>query len=572
MAGTNQAVNLGGMMNQIAGTIGSGYTINGKNAGAAIGDTLANLARPDVENGTAEEYERLAEWASKNGRDVEYAQASQQAARAQKEQRTMEAMVGVSAAGDLANRSAQQGDIAGIAKQQQDIRAKMAQYQKENNFEGFQAAQQELKRIDQMVPQAQEVETDNKAAGYTNLRKILNDGGYYGKDKEGNDTFIPLDKNGDQKAQIEQTMRALEADTDTVRKANAQILQQHQADVAQKAMQTDNQVDGLQAQLNQANDEDSLDLLLAGIEDADVRRAMIPLVNEKRTQIARQQERQAQRLELETPVVSDADYERMAGMVEEIAMGDPNDPVAMQAQKLLDTYANLDESNKTAGVYHDVGGRERTAKAAQKAEEFIAQQWGLRMEGKRREAVAADNEKKQILLEAQGATLVSPPETEISNYQRANDVSRADAVDALTTQAEENYFNLLMEYDPETAQKTLQDGLTIDKLVTKMGNGTSPAKVEAVLRDYYGYPPEQAEAITEAAVRRADREVGAAQRRDNPMAPNAGTSREWAKKFWDGLTTPTPAPTAEQIQTQVAQGADPTMAAAGNFSGRPQPR
>lgn len=505
MAGSNQAINLGGMMNQIAGTIGEGYTINGKNAGAALGDTLANLAKPSVENGTAEEYQALADWASRNGREQEFAVASEQARQAQKDQNAMAAMVGIGQIGQRADTAAQQGDRAGIQQQIKELTTQMAQYQKDGNPEGFKAAQQEIQRIRGMVPQAIEVETDNKASGIVNFRKMLKDGQRTvpapTKENPNATQVIPLSEADT--AAIQQQLATLESDPNAVRKANAQLLQQHQADVAAKAAETDVKVDALQDGLKKAATEDDLDLLLAGIEDADVRAAMLPAIDAQRKVLQRAEERESKRLMLETRVVTEDDINNMESMIAEL--GGPDDPVSIRANKLLETYKNLDDMSRTAGVYHDVGSRERAAAAAQKAEQFIVDEWSKRQEQARRDAVADDNNKKQILLEARGATLVAPSEQDISQYQLRNESSRAEAIDALSTQAEENYFNLLMEYDPETAQKTLQDGLTIDKLVTKMGNGTSPAKVEAVLRDYYGYAPEQAEAITEAAVLRADR-------------------------------------------------------------------
>lgn len=67
MAGSDQSVNLGGMLSNIGSTIGKGYEIAGKSAGEAMGGLIANAVKPEVDMNDAESIRQFAQWVERNG-------------------------------------------------------------------------------------------------------------------------------------------------------------------------------------------------------------------------------------------------------------------------------------------------------------------------------------------------------------------------------------------------------------------------------------------------------------------------------------------------------------------------
>lgn len=148
MAGSNQAVNLGGMLNQIAGTIGSGYTINGKNAGAAIGDTFANLARPEVDPNDPASLEKMAKWASRNGRANEAAQYNAAYLQSSKEQAALEGAKEMAGMAAGVNESARNVDLHGFDTKLNAMKERQGQARTAAEFDamGQQIAKVEAQR------------------------------------------------------------------------------------------------------------------------------------------------------------------------------------------------------------------------------------------------------------------------------------------------------------------------------------------------------------------------------------------------------------------------------------------
>ena len=81
MAGSDQSVNLGGMLSQMNGSIGRA----GENAGRMIGDVISNANMPEVDPNDPQSMYAYADWARRNGKGQEAFAIQQQAAAAEKE-------------------------------------------------------------------------------------------------------------------------------------------------------------------------------------------------------------------------------------------------------------------------------------------------------------------------------------------------------------------------------------------------------------------------------------------------------------------------------------------------------
>lgn len=76
---------LGGMLNQIAGTLGQGIDINGMNAGQALGDNIRNAVAPSPNTNDPESLREYAQWLQNNGRGSEAMQYREKADKIEKD-------------------------------------------------------------------------------------------------------------------------------------------------------------------------------------------------------------------------------------------------------------------------------------------------------------------------------------------------------------------------------------------------------------------------------------------------------------------------------------------------------
>lgn len=190
---TSQAVNLGGMLNQIGGSLREGFTIDGQQVGDALGKTVTNAMAPSVDMADAASLRRFAEYARRAGKDDVAVQYEERAARLEQQERAAKANTAVARQYTMGNRSVQDGDVAGvdssIAKLQNQL-SKQTDPQAQENI---------LRAIDQLNQSrgaAMDAQQRNKLAGAVNIDRLL---------EQGN-----LD--GQQRAALEQTRERLLSD------------------------------------------------------------------------------------------------------------------------------------------------------------------------------------------------------------------------------------------------------------------------------------------------------------------------------------------------------------------------
>ncbi len=83
--GTDQSVNLSGMLSGIAETLGSGFQIGGVSAGQALGNNIREAAKPELDMKDPASIRKYAQWASRNGKDEEALLMQQKAAEVEEE-------------------------------------------------------------------------------------------------------------------------------------------------------------------------------------------------------------------------------------------------------------------------------------------------------------------------------------------------------------------------------------------------------------------------------------------------------------------------------------------------------
>lgn len=171
--GSDQSVNLGGMLGQIAQTTGS--------MADAYKPVMQAATKPRGDMSDPAHLERLAQWASSNGDAAAASMYMSQArtARAeQKEQKTMEHMAGTDKAtmvGDMtAQQVAAQGDVTNLDRAITNLRERL-----QGDFPSVQArnhAKQSLERLEGMRVDAVDQQTQNHAQAVVNIDKSLEAG------------------------------------------------------------------------------------------------------------------------------------------------------------------------------------------------------------------------------------------------------------------------------------------------------------------------------------------------------------------------------------------------------------
>lgn len=125
--GTDQSVNLSGMLNQIAGTLAEGYQIGGVSAGEYIATSFGNALRPDVDYKDPKSIREYANWLQRNGRPEEAERALLKASELEQKNVNNHALISSTDAVSAGNQAIVQGDErflnAQIAKIDQNIKA-----------------------------------------------------------------------------------------------------------------------------------------------------------------------------------------------------------------------------------------------------------------------------------------------------------------------------------------------------------------------------------------------------------------------------------------------------------------
>ncbi len=296
--GTDQSVNLSGMLNQIAGTIGSGYTIAGKSAGEAMGDGIANAFRPKVDPEDADSLLKYAQWAKNNGKTEEARMYEEKARILKGEKREANAIASAAAFGEKANLMIANGDVEGfngmLSSANKDVQAAANS--------GDLATARALSAQSQQLQGQRGVLQDNRiksqANQVLNLTKALDNG--YVTDAQGNRTELTPKTRQD----MEQGRTTLLGDHEVTSRVNQMALQQHQVSVAQKAQEREAIEAKVMPAISQASTQEELETAIASVPP-EVYQDLLPVINAQEQRLERKAERDERAVTLQTAVFGD---------------------------------------------------------------------------------------------------------------------------------------------------------------------------------------------------------------------------------------------------------------------------
>jgi hypothetical protein len=452
MAGQDQSVDLSGMLNQIAGTIGEGYQIDEKNAGAAMGGIIANAVKPELDMNDPASVRKYAEWAGRNGKKEEATLMHQKAAELEGKQRAMQGAITSQEASLAGNQAIQDGNQSGLQQQIKTLQEQMQTAQAANDVDGFKAAQASLVALTN--PQAQErmhnAETLNKVSAVTAMNKMLADP-ESGATPEAN-------------ALMRDKVNSLMEDAEVATIAGDQAIQQAKLVEIEKNKETTAEVEGYVASVSDPN------LTVEEIEEQfnklspAAQAASIAVKNEFIRSYDNRVERNAKAQAQGTKVMSE-DY------VVTLKEGVANLPEKQReaAEQLIDNAAKADNARFVGGTYNGFGGRDAAEAASTK---LSGQLNALTMNHAKTlddEARATVIEDKERLRKAELGT-IHPPQSQIDGimqHQRLLEqpVDAATAREMAINQNKVAYRDLQREQDPEAFQQhteAVQAGMNPD--------------------------------------------------------------------------------------------------------------
>lgn len=245
MAGSDQSVNLGGMLSGIGDTIGGMSA-----AGAGYNEAFINAFRPEINPGSPESLQAAAEWASNNGRAEEaaaYRKEANSASLLKTQQATQEKqrVIGqkIAAATGLAHQSAEAGDREGLERAQKQL---MALMQDPNTpYEAQTEIRNASEAIRGMTTQTMGNRAANQAQGAMKLATLLEDPEF-------------LEKAGPEKAsQLNDQLERVLSDSKTLEAYNAQVEQMAVRDTAQLEAKTRAETQAAEAEIAKLMESDA---------------------------------------------------------------------------------------------------------------------------------------------------------------------------------------------------------------------------------------------------------------------------------------------------------------------------
>jgi len=445
MAGTDQSVNLGGMLNQIAGTIGSGYQIDGQNAGAALGGVIANAVRPEIDMEDPESLKKYANWARNNGKSEEALRYEDQAMRIGKERSAMEAAVGASNIQTAGAAQAQNGEVEQLNQRIAEAQNGMREAQKNNDPEAFKQYQQIIPQLQQMLPAARDVRSTNEGLNILRLDDMLKRGGM---EQEG--SFV---KFSDQQLEgVAQARAAMAANPDSLKKAQDQTLRAHQMD----GVQREKEVLAADATFMSllGNTEESVDAALEAVPDH-LRGEFLQRAESTKESIYRRDKREAEAAANKTQLLSDDYVADVQSKIDTM----PEGQLKKLAQAELEVAKKKDDSMFVNGTYTGLG--RDGAKALWNRSLNAINQYTSQAAG------AADSEERQrrsklenVMLEARANTvrpLTSTEQQEMGRRARENGTTPADEIKVWREEQAAAYRKAQREFNPEAYAKFQED-------------------------------------------------------------------------------------------------------------------
>lgn len=454
MAGTDQSVNLGGMLNNIAGTIGEGYQIGGKSAGEAMGGLIANSVKPTLDMNDPASLKNYARWARNNGREEEAMRYEAESARLRKQQQSLQAMAQAGEVSNKAISATQGGDLTQLEMQRQEAVKGIQTAMANNDVDGARQWQQTLQQLRTMGTAAQEQATKNKATNIGRINSIIKGG----VDGEGN--ALPQQAIDAMKVKRAELME----DAEAVSIYNKGLMEERRNLAFEEEEANKAAVAAFLKEAGSLNDPAAIEEAFGNVDEAAAPAVLAmksTLVRDAEDRIRRSEEAAAKQTQLASVDVVEAWQARIDAMPEDAVQA------RKMAQATLDAAKKKDDSlfvNKT----YTGAGRKSAEAAWNKADTTLSQimvSSAAASDGVER-TKRKQNEDRLLELEMQRAVPASAAEiNRVRGYTADKDgnptISEAKAADLIEAERQAEYRELQAVLDPEGAaafQKQIADG------------------------------------------------------------------------------------------------------------------
>lgn len=510
--GTDQSVNLSGMLNSIAQTIGSGYTIAGKSAGEAMGDQIANAFRPKVDPNDPDSMLKYAEWAKRNGKPEEARMYEDKAAMLKKEMGEANAIAAAASYGEKGMGMVGNGDVEGFSGMLSSMNKDIQAAAQRGDLATARALQGQSQSLQAQRPALIENSVNNRANQVLKLEQTLADG--YVQDREGNKRELT----DQQREAMQMANNRLQEDHKVVARTNQMALQQHQVNVAQKAQERDAAVAQVTPAVMAAGSQEELEDAIAKVPP-EVYADMLPILNAKEAQLVRREEREQKAIDKQTSVFVEEDIEALRGRIAEL-------PEAQQEvwNREVEKLEDLNEKAMPGGNYATLESRSAMKQRFNQLDNMIMNAWAQDTADRTRRERNEKDMRKTELLKAE-LDLVSPlnPD-EVRRWAEANDITPAEAETQLRSAQQKAFRELMAIADPDRAAAEQSE---IDARV----NEDLP---EAVKNDAQADILRKVRGKSSAAGMSDDEIIQFL--KDEKMWPADGDPKNWSTRLVEGVT------------------------------------
>jgi len=449
MAGSNQAIGLGGMLSQIGNSLGSGYS---QQMMDKLGGNIERMSKPELDMNDPESVEANARWYQSTGKDREAMMMAEKAASMRKEQSAMEAMVIASGNSEKAAAAAQGGDVRLVNQQISTARTKMQEAAKAGDAQQVKVYQQQIQQLQPLVQQAQGVSTGKQASAAMQYEEMLDPA--YRRVDQRTGQEVPL--TDEQRAGIQRQYDTMLQNPE-VRKqyVNGKVqldqvrrMEQSQADEGKIAESSKNI---FSAETEAAVDE----ALQEAINDPDLspsaRQAVIQQANAQTAFLGRKAERAERAAELNTPVITKEEYDTQRGSIDAMPDGPAKKRLLASLEGVYETQKKIDEG----GIgFASKSAREQLAKTLNKIDQQVMSFESADLASQRQLAQSEANRNAATYQEAKINAAMGPSTQEVTRYMNAQDeagnpLSYEEAEKALQAQLNLDVAKIRAIVDPE---------------------------------------------------------------------------------------------------------------------------
>jgi len=428
MAGGDQSVNLSGMLNSIAGTIGSGYEINGMSAGQALGNNIREAAKPKLDMNDPQSIRDYAGWAGRNGQQKESTLMLEKAAEVEKEQAIAKKKGAVAKDTAMGMKSAADGDVTGLERAIADAARKAQEAGQAGDLDGVDLYRKEMEALSGQRNAAKGVQTTNKGNGILHLESLLEN----------------PDVTEEQKRQIQTQLDVLKQDNKAVLAANNTKISNMAVERQQQAAQEDALEAEAMTKIMAIKDPDELlDLELP----PEIAGKLQGVISSRESMLVRQEQRNEKDAELTQATFNQADREFFEGLAAEAGDG-----VDFDARM-----TTIEEAQKKAmkdGKWNSEAERLAFLKTQARFENEMFNQYAAATSQEGRLRREAEDRAVLAYEEAKLEALAGPSPSQIDDFKKGRrDMTDEEARRGVQTMLNQRRDNLRPRTEQETKTK-----------------------------------------------------------------------------------------------------------------------